>query len=128
MVGSTYATFARFLLILHLSAYKHSMNEEIKDSPYPKQLPIFCSFLLHYKCCTLLKVLKFLNWFSLSDFKWWFEAVSPKKSEKIVTSFHVREIFPILLFILMNHSIVLHSLATAFHSWSNCNYRYLNWH
>lgn len=44
----------------------------------------------------LVEVLKFLFRFSFSDFKL-FEAVSPKKSEKIVTSFCVPEIFPVLL-------------------------------
>lgn len=72
------------------------MNEKIEGSPYPKQLPVFCTFLQHYKCCTLIEGLKFLNGFSFSYFKL-FEAVSVKKSEKLVTSFCVPEIFPVLL-------------------------------
>lgn len=71
------------------------MNEKIKNSPYPKQLSVFRSFL-HYKCCTLIEVLKFLNEFSFSDFTL-FEAIYPKKSEKIVMSFCVPEFLPALL-------------------------------
>lgn len=87
MVGSTYATFARFLLILHLSAYKHSMNEEIKDSPYPKQLPVFCSYLqlLLYTTLQVLHITKSFKVFKLVFFLWFQMMIwssSPQKEWK----------------------------------------------
>lgn len=64
-VGSVYATFATSICILRLWVYKRSINEQTKDSPYPKQLPVSCNFF-HQNCCRLLKPLKwFFFWFQI---------------------------------------------------------------